>query len=96
MASPEAAFIRDECELDPAATVPKADLFLAWKCWCERNNAFANTLEVFSARLRAASNGRVSATKLRTDDGKRTPSFSGIRLRNSPVEPEGSPKESPF
>lgn len=87
MASPEAAFIRDECDLDPEATAPKAAVFIAWKAWCERNNVFANTMEVFSARLRAASNGRVSATKLRAGDGKRTPSFSGIRLKTCDESP---------
>jgi len=83
LASPEAAFIRDECDLVPDAVVPKPVLYMAYKAWCGRSGDLSpGTPEVFSSRLQAAANGRVDTTKPREEGGRRVPSFRGIRLRD--------------
>lgn len=90
LASPEAAFMRDECELVSGALLPKEELYRAWNTWCERHGVnFPGTLEMFSARLFAASNGAVDATRVREGD-LRVPCYRGIRLRPAPQ------KEMPF
>jgi P4 family phage/plasmid primase-like protien len=90
LASPVAAFIRDECELEPTAIVPKQELYREYERWCEEQGVnFPGTLEVFSTRLYAAANGAVDATRAREGD-RRVPSYRGIRLRGEPQ------REMPF
>ena len=79
LASPQAAFIRDRCQLNPDAITPKKWVFDAWKVWCEEQGRHPGAMETFSAGLLAASNGSVEACKPRSDD-KRVPSYRGIRL----------------
>ncbi len=79
LASPQAAFIRDRCQLDPDAITPKKWIFDAWKAWCEEQGCHHGAMETFSAGLLAASNGMVETCKPRSDD-KRVPSYRGIRL----------------
>ena len=79
LASPQAAFIRDRCQLDPDAITPKSWVFDAWKVWCEEQGRIPGALETFSAGLLAASNGSVETCKPRSEDG-RVPSYRGIRL----------------
>lgn len=81
LASPEAAFIRDECEFDSDAVIAKVDIYAAWKRWCLGRDVFPVTMEIFSTRLQAAAHGRVETCKPRKE-GKRVPSYRGIRLRD--------------
>ena len=82
LASPVAAFIRDECELDPGAVTPKTTLFDAWRTWCrDRGDFSAGTLDLFGRDLIANCPGRVKATKERTPEG-RVPVYRGIKLRD--------------
>lgn len=79
LASPAASFIRDRCELDPEASTPKDEMFAAWKVWCEFNNTYPGNKEHFSSNLLAAGGGQITATKPRAD-GRRIPSYRGVRL----------------
>jgi P4 family phage/plasmid primase-like protien len=77
LASPEATFIRDACELGTGLSVPKAVLFAAWKHWCaETNQPNVGSDAVFSRNLQAAAGGRIGTAKI-----KRVPTFMGVRLR---------------
>jgi len=86
LASPEAAFIRDECELDSDAVITKVDLYAAWKRWCVDRDVLPITMEIFSARLQAAAHGRVETCKPRKGD-RRVPSYKGIRLLDNGEQP---------
>lgn len=92
LASPEAAFIKDDCELLTGATVSKAGLFTAWQQWCaSHGHVSPGSLLTFSSRLQSACVGRVKTTKPRIA-GRRVPSFAGIRLARGP-EQDGLPWE---
>lgn len=54
LASPVAAFIRDRCHVDVAASVGVDDLWAAWRTWCEEDNRHPGTKAVFGRDLRAA------------------------------------------
>lgn len=51
MVSPLSAFVRERC--DRGGEVPVADLFAAWKAWCEENNHKPGTRQTFGRDLRA-------------------------------------------
>jgi len=55
LASPVAAFVRDCCEVGPAAAVPIADLFSAWDRWCKTQGRerFIGTVQSFGRDLLA-------------------------------------------
>ena len=90
-ASPISAFVRDECELNPNASIPKAQLFEAWRQWCaSRGDAYAGTLEVFGRNLMTVTPGRVRSAKPR-QDGRRVPVYMGIGLRRDAPLHENPP-----
>jgi P4 family phage/plasmid primase-like protien len=77
LASPEATFLRDACEVGTGLSAPKAVLYGAWKHWCaETGQPHVGSDAVFSRNLQAAAGGRVSTAKVR-----RVPTFMGVRLR---------------
>jgi len=82
LASPEAAFIRDECEFNTEAIISKQELYEAWRLWCVSRDVFPASMEIFSTRLQAAAHGRVETCKPRKGD-RRVPSYKGIRLHDS-------------
>ena len=93
LASPEGAFMRDECELLAGAIVAKAEIYKRWKSWCEsQGDMHAGTTSKFGTNLIAAANGKVRPTKPRGDGG-RVPSYKGIRLLDAPDDPN---REMPF
>jgi len=91
LASPISAFVRDECELNPNASIPKAQLFEAWRRSCaSRGDAYAGTLEVFGRNLTTVAPGRVRPAKCRQDGGRVTV-YMGIRLRRDAPLHENPP-----
>lgn len=54
LASPIAAFIREECVTDARASVPVESLWAAWKGWCDDQNRGAGTKATFGRNLTAA------------------------------------------
>lgn len=83
LAAPVATFLREECELDPEAEVPKAELFECWKSWCDRNGSLPGALNSFSAQLYGATSAQVRSKKSRKGDNRMTV-FAGLRLKNKP------------
>ncbi|MFI0845913.1 phage/plasmid primase, P4 family [Mesorhizobium sp. IMUNJ 23232] len=84
LASPVAAFVREECDLDPQGIVSKLELFDAWRKHGERRGqTHCGTLSTFSRDLLAAFPKEIKPAKPR-QSGERVPSYQGIRLRSSP------------
>jgi putative DNA primase/helicase len=55
MASPVAAFLREECTTGPGCTVACQYLYSAWRCWCANNNKDQPGSDItFGRDLRAA------------------------------------------
>jgi putative DNA primase/helicase len=78
LASPVSSFLRDMCTLDPEATVPKDDLWFAWKVWAEDAGVKKGTKDVLIRDLRAAQ-PQIRSTRPRID-GKRVYLLTGIRI----------------
>lgn len=53
LASPVGAFIRARCELSPLLSIPAADLYAAYKTWCEDNGHKPVSVQLFGRNLRA-------------------------------------------
>ena len=51
MVSPLSAFVREQC--DRGGEVPVAELFAAWKTWCEESNHRPGSVQTFGKDLRA-------------------------------------------
>ena len=83
LASPIAAFVRDCCIVGAGEAVPVADLFAAWKRWCESQGRekYAGTVQTFGRDLLAAEPG-VAQRRPRVD-GERLRVYEGIRLCES-------------
>ncbi|WP_406321923.1 phage/plasmid primase, P4 family [Streptomyces sp. NBC_01637] len=87
--SPIRAFLDDWCEVDPEASVPKDDLYEAWRDWCkEEGRDHPGTKPTFSRDLFAAGVG-IKESKLRIG-GVRTPSYVGVRLDRPTPRPRWS------
>ena len=55
LASPVAAFVRDECTLAPDLVAGKGELFQAWTAWCKANGIeHVGTLAEFGRKLKSA------------------------------------------
>jgi P4 family phage/plasmid primase-like protien len=78
-ASPVAAFVRDECVVEPEGEVEKDELFRVWRLWCERNGRHPGTSDTLGRELMAALGGKVRATRRRAA-GRRVPIYAGLRL----------------
>ncbi len=80
LGSPVAAFIRAECEIDPAASALKAHVYERWREWCHDHGYPRPTSEAaFGRDLRAALPSIRSARP--RDDGDRVYAWTGLRLR---------------
>lgn len=81
LASPVAAFVADDCELDPGDETAVADLYAAWCRWCQRmGRQDVGDRQRFGRDLKAACPG-IDDRRPRTEDGKRERVYRGIRLR---------------
>jgi putative DNA primase/helicase len=84
IASPVAAFLEDECDLDPAATVGKDQLYNSFKDWCRsQDRNWHGNKETFAKAL-LASCPHVRASKER-DHGQRFPVYRGLRMKDEPL-----------
>jgi len=79
LASPVAAFVREQCEVNPAKEVEVETLYTAYKTWCEVNEHRKASRELFGRDLRAA----VPAIRKERprDKAKRHYTYSGITLK---------------
>jgi P4 family phage/plasmid primase-like protien len=80
LASPVAAFIRERCEVNRLARVTTADLFSAWKRWCESQGRekLVGTVQSFARDLLAAES---TVRRVRLRDGEdRARAYEGIAL----------------
>ena len=79
LSSPVAAFVRDECVVGPGHRVWVANLYEAWKYWCEREGrTLVSTKQSFGRDLAAA----VSGISRRRATGN-VPFYEGINLKGS-------------
>ena len=77
LSSPVAAFVRDECVVGPRHRVWVADLYEAWKYWCEREGrTLVSTKQSFGRDLAAAVSG-IS----RRRGSENQPFYEGIELK---------------
>jgi putative DNA primase/helicase len=83
LASPVGAFVRDCCNVGPAEVVPVADLFTAWRKWCESQgrDKFSGTVQTFARDLLAVEPG-IRRRRVREGDD-RTRIYEGIGLKQS-------------
>jgi putative DNA primase/helicase len=79
LASPVAAFLREQCEVGASYAIPVDDLYAAYKRYAEDNGHQQKSKAVFGRDLRAAN---AAITRLRPrDDQDRYYQYRGIRLR---------------
>ena len=80
LGSPVAAFLRDDCVIDPSVEVLCANLFSAWKNWCEANGrSKPGTAQSFGRDLRAAVPG-LKVTQPR-EEGSRERWYQGVMFK---------------
>lgn len=77
--SPVKTFVEDCCELDFMATVPKRQLYAAYRTWCIGAGLQPPSEEIFSKNLMAAFT-RITTTRPRVGDGPRLRHFTGVRI----------------
>ncbi|HEY6810950.1 MAG TPA: primase-like DNA-binding domain-containing protein [Propionibacteriaceae bacterium] len=79
LVSPTAAFVRDRCEVGIGHEIAVADLFAAWREWCELNGHRAGSVQSFGRDLRAViPTIRISQPRV---DGGRERYFQGVQLQ---------------
>jgi putative DNA primase/helicase len=80
LSSPIGAFVRERCYVGPAYCVPVAELFAAWKAWCEaKGRKEPGTEQTFGRDLLAAV---PTLRRVRPRDGEeRYRGYEGIGLR---------------
>jgi putative DNA primase/helicase len=88
LASPVIAFVRDRCDLGPAFfTATTDDLWSEWQMWCEdQGKKDAGSRGWFFRNLQSAFPGLTSHKPM--INGKQTPSYAGIAVKE---EPPGNP-----
>ena len=86
LSSPIRKFLGDCCDVDPEAKIPRANLFLAYRAWCQRNGrGHIEDQAGFGRNLRAAvptlqtKNVRVEKDK---DKERRVRYYIGVQLRS--------------
>jgi len=82
LASPIAAFLRDRCVLEPAGTVPVAELYRAWREWCGHHGKEITGDEHSFGRALHAAIPSLTKTRPRTENGGRVFLYKGVRLRS--------------
>lgn len=81
LASPAAAFVRDYCEVDPAATEYKDVMFAAWKVWCEKNGHVAGSTTGLTQALGAIVRPLKADVRSKNPGAGRRRMYGGIRLQ---------------
>ena len=79
LSSPVAAFVRDECVVGPGHRILVANLYEAWKYWCEREGRTLVSTKQASGRDLAAA---VSGVSRRRGTGD-LPFYDGIDLKGN-------------
>lgn len=80
LGSPISAFVRDRCELLPAAWTSSDDLWAAWQAWCEEEGRDGiGTKSMFFQRLNAAVTG-IRRTRRTDMSNNQFYAYEGIRL----------------
>jgi putative DNA primase/helicase len=82
LASPVAAFVRQECEIGAQHEIAADDLFTAYRTWCETNEHPKSSTAVFGRDLRAAV---PSVRKVRRGTTDRHHIYTGIGLRERSI-----------
>jgi putative DNA primase/helicase len=83
LSSAVAKFVRECCAVGPAFSVPKDDLYRAWRTWCATNGERASDSGLFGRDLIAAcSTVQVSRPRDPTT-GKQVPTYAGVGLAES-------------
>jgi putative DNA primase/helicase len=88
LASPIKAFIDDWCIIGPASEIETAELFEAWRVWCEtQGRDHPGTVQSFGRDLRAAVAGVSVSQPRRDDDGFHTRKrvYQGISLTTAGI-----------
>ncbi|TWU27542.1 phage/plasmid primase, P4 family [Bythopirellula polymerisocia] len=82
LSSPVAAFVRDCCRVGPGEVVSVADMFAAWKKWCETQgrDKYVSTIQTLGRDLLAVE-PRIRRAQPR-DDGGRVRVYQGIGLQD--------------
>ena len=80
LASPVAAFVREQCETGSDKQVAVDELYGAFKTWAENNGHGRPTKQLFGRDLRAAVPS-IRVTQPRGSDGKQYRAYSGITQR---------------
>ena len=80
LASPVAAFVREQCETGSDKQVAVDELYGAFKTWAENNGHGRPTKQLFGRDLRAAVPS-IRVTQPRGSDGKQYRAYSGITRR---------------
>jgi putative DNA primase/helicase len=81
LASPVAAFVREDCRVAPGCQIERAGLFGAWKHWCaEQGREHPGDSVTFGRNLRAAVPS-IGDAQPRTDAGDRVRIYEGICLK---------------
>ena len=80
--APQASFVRDCCNVDPTEAVVVADLFTAWKKWCEEQGRerFVGNVQTFGRDLSAAVPG--IRRRQHRDGDSRSRYYEGIGLKD--------------
>jgi len=82
LASPVAAFVRDQCVTGPTLEVPIDVIYGAWKAWAEDHGNRGGTAQTFGRNLRAVLPG---LQVVQPRDGEhRARVYRGVGLRNDP------------
>jgi hypothetical protein len=82
IASPIKAFVEDECEINPKATVEKDDLYGAFKGWCQNQDRHwhGNKETISKSLIVSCSCDRASKAR---DQGDSVPVYRGLRLKTA-------------
>jgi putative DNA primase/helicase len=86
LSSPVGAFIRDRCTTGPDLVISKAELWTAWKTWCEDEGMSPGTKANLLKDVYAAVPSARPTKPRDEDDGEaRVPSVAGLALRVGPT-----------
>jgi putative DNA primase/helicase len=81
LSSPVGAFLRDECQIGPEHSIPRADLYAAYQSWCERHGKKKVEDEAGFGRNLRASLPELWDSQPRVN-GKPTRHYVGVALKS--------------
>jgi len=98
LASPVSAFVRDDCQIDPAYETTKDELWDAWRKWCDRNGRSRPGTKAMFGRDLMAAYPMISSTRPR-NDASRVNMYQGINVKPqrlvTPTIPDHSSESAP-